>query len=121
MALDLIEEACRLETQLLDPKVRLQPSLVAELLHKDFIEYGSSGRRWTRDDIIVALSSEIDAEQIATFDLTGSHLSADIVHVTYRSDHRGHRAWRSSIWKREDGRCQMLFHQGTPIPPTDTN
>lgn len=119
MGSDLIGEACRLEARLLDPHVRSQPALVVELLHEDFIEYGSSGRRWTRDDIVGALASESDANRIETFDVTGSLLSDDVVLVTYRSSRGGLQAWRSSVWKREGGRCRVLFHQATPIPPTD--
>lgn len=119
MESDLTEEACRLEARLLDPNVRSQPALVAELLHEDFIEYGSSGRRWTRDEIVGALSSGGGTDLIATFDLTGSQLSDDIVLVTYRSARGGQQAWRSSVWIREDGRCRVLFHQATPIPPAD--
>lgn len=118
MGSDLVEEACRLEVRLLDPNVRSQPSLVAELLREDFIEHGSSGRRWTRDDIIGALSSEHGADTIATFDLTGRQLSDDIALVTYRTTRHGWQAWRSSVCIREDGRCRVLFHQATPIPPT---
>jgi len=91
---DLTTEACRLEVQLLDPDVRSQPSQVAELLHEDFIEYGSSGRRWTRDDIVSALGSEADASRIAVFDLAGSERSDDIVLVTHRSSRDRHEAWR---------------------------
>ena len=119
MGSDLTNEACRLEVRLLDPEVRSQPSLVAELLHEDFIEYGSSGRRWTRDEIVHELSSDSVATRIATFDLTGSELADDVALVTYRSSRDGCEAWRSSIWIRQDGRCRMLLHQATPIPPIE--
>ena len=115
MGSDLTKEACRLEVRLLDPEVRSQPSLLAELLHEDFIEYGSSGRRWTRDEIVHELSSDSVATRIATFDLTGSELADDVALVTYRSSRDGREAWRSSIWIRQDGRCRLLFHQATPI------
>lgn len=116
MSSDLAEEACALELRLLDPNVRSQPALVAELLHDDFIEFGASGRRWTKPEIIAALSTEGDATPITTTVLNGSSLSEDIALVTYRSVRDDRQAWRSSIWIREADRCQVLFHQATPIP-----
>jgi hypothetical protein len=58
--------------------------------------------------------------RIEVFDSTGTELSDDIVHVTYRGSRDGHEAWRSSIWTSQGGRWRMLFDQATPIPPTDT-
>jgi hypothetical protein len=44
-----------LEEQLLDPLVRSSRSQLEELLHKDFVEVGKSGRRWTWEACIVSL------------------------------------------------------------------
>ncbi|MDT0323845.1 nuclear transport factor 2 family protein, partial [Streptomyces millisiae] len=43
------------ELQLLDPDVRMSPSLAAELLDPEFIEVGASGRRWTYEEMLAAL------------------------------------------------------------------
>jgi hypothetical protein len=42
-------------------------------------------------------------------------LAPGVVLVTYRAgrQHGSEASLRSSIWKRIDGRWQMLFHQGT--------
>jgi hypothetical protein len=50
-------------------------------------------------------------------------LSNDAVLMTYRAERRdpvSGREWhslRSSIWRLTDGCWQMIFHQGTAIPP----
>jgi hypothetical protein len=43
-------------------------------------------------------------------------LAPDVVLATYCSvnETRKQHTLRSSIWKRIDGRWQMVFHQGTP-------
>lgn len=119
MGSNLVAEACDLELRLLDPLLRSQRSLVDEVLHDDFVEYGFSGRRWTKAEVVAALSSEGDPTPVVTSELNGSLLSDHIVLVTYRSVRGDRQAWRSSIWIRETGRCQVLFHQATPITPTN--
>jgi hypothetical protein len=47
-------------------------------------------------------------------------LAPEVALVTYRSQKTRpggttQRANRSSIWKKMDGRWQMIFHQGTPL------
>jgi hypothetical protein len=46
-----------LEESLLDPDIRKSTQLV-ELLADEFIEFGSSGRVYTRDDLIAVLQAE---------------------------------------------------------------
>jgi hypothetical protein len=49
-------------------------------------------------------------------------LADDVALVTYRSQRHASgtlpasASLRSSLWKQRDGRWQMFFHQGTPIP-----
>ncbi len=80
-------------------------SLIAE----DFVEFGRSGRVWTRDSIGELLEGppgapvEIDRFGVAP-------LGSAVVLVTYRASN----ANRSSVWVRRDGRWQLRFHQGTP-------
>jgi hypothetical protein len=45
-------------------------------------------------------------------------LSGEIVLTTYRifNEEKMQHSLRSSIWKFEDTKWRMIFHQGTPIP-----
>ena len=75
------------ELRLLDPAVRRAPEQVAELLHPDFVEFGASGRRWSRPDIIEELAAEqqpAGQQSVAeVWDLTAARLADDVVLVTY--------------------------------------
>lgn len=44
------DELLELEQLLLDPSVRGSPQAVIPLLHPDFVEFGSSGRVYTKGD-----------------------------------------------------------------------
>lgn len=110
-------ELRRLELLLMDPAVRRDREHVSSLLTDDFVEFGSSGRVWTRDSILELLATET-YEVPAVEDLACRLLGEDIALATYRSVRMkttGERAvtLRSSLWKRESGSWKMCFHQGT--------
>jgi glyoxylase I family protein len=107
---DLAAHLVRLEQQLLEPSTRRDPAALTSLLAEDFREFGSSGRIYTRQQIIDALRAE-SPRTITLSDPLCQQLAEDIVLLTYRSS----RALRSSFWIHRDNRWQMIFHQGTPI------
>lgn len=106
------------EQALLDPAVRRDRARVAELLADDFLEFGSSGRIWTREAILDLLVTEnYDPPAMEEFqcDLIGEDVAL-VTYKTVRADAAsGLRAevLRSSIWIREAGDWRVRFHQGT--------
>jgi hypothetical protein len=97
---------------------RREPSLagapLADLIDPAFEEHGTSGRRWSRADIIAMIDGPPNA--LETVDLDVVLLARDVALITYRSVDPSGRvadAWRSSIWVRRDGRWRIRFHQGT--------
>jgi ribonuclease HI len=101
-------DVIRLEQQLLDPTYRGNAEFLAAVLHPDFVEYGKSGRVWTRDLVIAALAAD-PAVSGDAHDFHADQLSADVVLLTFRTTG----ALRSSIWVRDAGNWRMRFHQGT--------
>ncbi len=114
----------RNEQTLLDPAVRRDRDRVSALLAEDFVEFGSSGRVWTREQILDLLAKE-DYEPPAMEDFRCVRIGAGAALVTYRtvrSDSRtGERsaALRSSVWTNEKGEWRVRFHQGTPAGAGD--
>jgi hypothetical protein len=116
-----------LEELLLDPATREDPVKLEALLCDDFIEFGSSGRIFDKNSIIVALNAEAPAvyapqlpvllRQISEFKLLA--LTDDAAFVTYRlSWHAAPNAvaaesLRSSMWRNVRGEWKIAFHQGT--------
>jgi hypothetical protein len=112
----------RLERVLLRPDVRCSREALVELLAPDFVEFGTSGRVYDREQIIAALTIEGPGQRgtVQISHLTVRPLSESVVLVTYQTvsrtcDHIEHCANRSSIWRRSEERWQMAFHQGTPV------
>lgn len=108
----------RCEESLLDPAARKNRAHVADLLAGDFQEFGSSGRVWTREQILDLLESE-EPQQLAMENLVCHLIARGAALITYlavRSDAETNeqtRTLRSSLWTEESGKWRMRFHQGT--------
>jgi hypothetical protein len=91
---------------------------VAELLADDFLEFGSSGRIFTKPQIIESLQHEAPI-RVVLREFRTVALAPGVVLVTYRAVRQGGSeeqvaySLRSSIWRRSEGRWQLMFHQGT--------
>ncbi len=113
------EQLLKLEELLLQPKIRKSPEELSNILSEDFIEFGSSGIIYSREQIIDALQQESTIQMtIKNFQI--KKLANDIVLATYQIishnelKRQATYSMRSSIWKYLDERWRMLFHQGTP-------
>jgi hypothetical protein len=116
---ELAAHLIQLEQQLLQPSTRRDEVALRSLLAEDFREFGSSGRIYTRQQIISALAGE-SPRTITLRDPLCRQLAADIALLTYHSSRTtapgaASQALRSSLWIYRDNRWQMIFHQGTPI------
>jgi hypothetical protein len=110
-----------LETSLHKKQVRNSADAASALLADDFFEFGSSGKVWDKTSIVASMRTETTVERITVEDFAARELAPGVVLVTYVA-RRGKKAagdaptfstLRSSIWKRVDGKWQMIFHQGT--------
>jgi len=88
-------------------------------LADDFIEYGSSGRMYNKQQAIDGLIISSTA-QMTIMNFEVKLWAPGVALATYRViklNNQGEEtnySLRSSIWKLHKGRWQMVFHQGTP-------
>ncbi len=113
-ALTALEEAMwRSET-------RFDPAFQERHFAADFVEFGRSGRTYTRAQIIRTEVQPIEAV-LPLPNLRIRLLSAELAQLTYDSQVRYDGIWqhahRSSIWSRAPQGWVMRFHQGTPFEP----
>jgi hypothetical protein len=120
---EAVAEVIALERALLTREVRSSAAALDALLDPEFTETGASGRRWTRAEILAELPAGEAAAappgpgRIADHAMAGRRLAADVVMLTFETDHQGRRARRVSLWRRSGGRWRVLYHQGTLVPP----
>jgi hypothetical protein len=106
-----------LELTLWHPATRYDLALMDQTFAPDCHEFGRSGRRYTRAELL-----HVDPHPFTAtlHNFTATPLSATIAHTTYISELHTTEGteWanRSSIWDNVTGRWQLRFHQGTPVP-----
>ena len=114
-----MHEVIELERTLWNPQSRNDPDVVDRLLHPDYLEVGSTGRTWTRSEILKPVG-DFTAELT---DFATAELAPGVMLVTYTSvvpelsdvDEVTKRpVRRSSLWLQIDGRWCLRYHQGTP-------
>lgn len=102
------------EEKLLQPGIRKSVDDLDMLLADDFVEFGSSGRVFHKNDVIDGLLAE-PAVKLTLSDFEIHVLAPNVVLTTYHSCRHSdmRHSLRSSIWKLNEGAWQMYFHQGT--------
>lgn len=86
------------------------------ILSEDFIEFGTSGKVYDKTSQLSFVNEKGLTE--IPFIITNfcvNLLSENIAHVTYQTESivDGFKSLRSSIWRYENTRWYLYFHQGT--------
>lgn len=105
------------ERELQSKVCRDNPARVRELLALDFSEVGASGHMWDLPSTLALLESQSDddAGEIEVVGLVGRVLADNLILVQWDSDHRGRRARRTSLWRRDEDGCRQVHHQVTVL------
>jgi len=115
---EVLQEIEGLETKLLTSQTRKSEKFLNEILADEFIEFGSSGNIYNKQQIIEALQNETTAKMILS-DFNSNKLSEEYFLVTYKvlikKFDKDINTLRSSIWKFSGNRWEMVFHQGTIV------
>ena len=115
----------QLEESLWRGETRFDDALMDRIFADDFIEFGRSGKTYSRAEMFFGTSglTEIDAT-LPLRDFSARFLSDDIAQTTYVSAVRYgddvEQANRSSIWGRDGDAWKLRFHQGTAITSGET-
>lgn len=116
----LLEELRGLETELHQNETRHNRQRMEALLHPEFLEFGRSGRGYTRAEVLEEFgpNNQLSAVHSGRFGLI--LLAEHVALLTYISAHKDAKgdlyrySLRSSIWVRTQMGWQVRFHQGTP-------
>ncbi len=110
----------QLEESLWIAETRYDIAYMDDILHPDFFEFGCSGRRYTRAEIMPTKTDKhkhIDVKlPFKSFSITP--LTDTVIQITYISEVQYDTLQicnRSSIWMKTNSHWQLYFHQGTAI------
>ena len=114
-----LEELIALEVELHQEATRRGRVRMEALLHPEFVEFGRSGRRYTREDVLAEFTGEVVHPVIHAENFELAELAEGVVLLTYLSAHVDaegglyRHSLRSSIWIWTEAGWRMRFHQGT--------
>lgn len=105
----------KLEQSHIQNDIREDLTKLGEILADDFFEIGSSGFIYTREE---CLTDGVVLSNMKMYNFELYPLAADVVLTTYFivDETRNRNTYRSSIWKKVDGKWRLYFHQGTISP-----
>jgi hypothetical protein len=118
--LDLTDSIRDVEAEIASPEVWQSRAALEERIASDFVEISPSGRILDRTAVVEGLLGRVPPS-IRVEDFTVRELASDVALVTYRSvldSDAGDPpaiSLRASIWRRQDGRWRLTFHQGTAV------
>ena len=107
-----------LEETLWRAETRFDPVLMNQTFSPDFVEFGRSGRRYERAEMLFDPDPNAEIKALLPLpDYSVELVAVDVALATYTSKVRyggeikvGR---RSSLWVKDGGRWQLRFHQGT--------
>ena len=108
-----------LEETLWRAETRFDPVLMDHTFCSDFVEFGRSGRRYERAEMLFQPDQKAEIKvELPLPDYSVELVAADVALATYMSkvryDDQIEVGRRSSLWVKDGGRWQLRFHQGTP-------
>jgi hypothetical protein len=120
---ELEEQLIAKEMDIVAAQKRRDFSAVEAVLADGFHEIGSSGRLFSKSEVLDAIQ-EVQIIDYAFEQFKLLPIDKGWVIVTYLATvkriHQGkehwNRAYRSSIWMERDGSWLVVFHQATPLP-----
>lgn len=111
-----------LEHKLHQPESRSDTEILDKLLDDSFVEFGASGKVFTKREIISSLVNDPELNVIVE-DEKVRCIENNVFLVTYRTRNMAlgvrRASNRSSIWKKTNEGWKMVFHQGTVIDGTE--
>jgi hypothetical protein len=111
----------QLEESLWRSETRFDLAHQEKVFASDFFEFGRSGRRYVREQMVRTEMQPIRA-RLPLQDFKIHSLDANHVLVTYVSEVQYaelERANRCSVWSRTEDGWKLRFHQGTPVHSLD--
>lgn len=104
----------QLEKELHRYECRKSEQKLDELLSEDYLEIGTSGKTYNKQNQLdkLPLSEDMD---INSSNFEARELADGIVQVLYQTNINEIKAKRTSLWRKEGESWRMIFHQSTRI------
>lgn len=115
---DVLSELKRMEPIFHHPEFGTARSDYESIVVDDFWEVGASGRQYNKKhvlDVLEERSRNPEPDHWETSEFRCQKLAQDVYLLTYTLFQGERKTRRSTIWKKQDGRWQAVYHQGTIV------
>lgn len=117
---DITTTIKELELSLLKPEIRSSRESLDKLLADDFVEFGTSGNKYSKADILERLPKTFEKAEYTVSDFSVEMLSEDVAVAIFKTERTTDGkdkviSQRISHWRKTESGWQMFFHEATPI------
>lgn len=84
-----------------------------EIIDDEYIEIGKSGKKFNKKDVIKDLSILKKDRKIIIYNFTCDKIEENIYLIHYITQSNNDNIYRTSIWKKEDDKIKIIFHQAS--------
>lgn len=84
-----------------------------EIIDDKYLEIGKSGIKFNKKDVIKELSILKEDRKIKIYNYTCEKLEENIYLIHYITKSNGDNIYRTSIWKKEEDKVKIIFHQAS--------
>ena len=84
-----------------------------EIIDDQYIEVEKSGKQFNKEDVIKELSILKEDRKISIYNYTCELLEEKIYLIHYITKSNEDNIYRTSIWKKENGKIKIIFHQAS--------
>ena len=84
-----------------------------EIIDDQYIEVGKSGRKFLKNEVIKDLSILKQDRKISIYNFTCYKIDEKIYLIHYITKSNEENIYRTSIWKKENGKIKIIFHQAS--------
>lgn len=109
-----MNDIIQLEKELHSFECRKSVQRLDELLSEDYLEIGTSGKTYNKQDQLEKLPAAEDIN-IMSSDFEAREIANNIVQISYQTNINDVNSKRSSLWRKEGESWRMIFHQSTRL------
>jgi hypothetical protein len=107
------ERILMLEKNFFEHKYLQDKEYLEAIFDDDYFEMGKSGKKYTKQDAIAALSSIEANRNIDIYDYECKQIDTTVYLAHYITKENGTNVFRTSLWRYIDGDMRILFHQAS--------
>ena len=106
-------EILELEKSLFKYEFMSNKNYLNKIIDDNYIEIGKSGKEFTKQDIIRELSNLKEDRNITIYNYNCRKISTNTFLVNYITKNNNDNIFRTSIWKKENNKFKIIFHQAS--------